>query len=291
MEYTYLKFKYEKNNTKSIQSEASFLSNEIKKFSDETDKKEKSTITDLEAYIVVKERLRDASESLRQSIEFSGKNETERALRSLSYASERLTSAYSWSRFFGMKGKEFYIDNQILRQSCQNKINEATERKQYVELYIPSLDNIQRQIHQASEELKNENYGLCLSIASKAQADVDVILGIFGVEESQYGSIAERKLEIARNNIARQSSKGIFPILGYSYYEYAASLKESDVLSSLLYSEYSLELGNLDIYFKQKKKLPLPKIDSGKLGIFISGFFAGIAVILIISPFRKKNQK
>lgn len=244
----------------------------------EIESKDRKTITDLEAYIVVKERLAEAEESANEALEIlNNTNKTERIMRSLAYASERINSAYSWATFLGKEGKTFNLNKDVLKKSCQNKISEADERKQYVELYFPgTLDNIKKEIDKAGEELEKGNYELCLSQASKAKADVDIILSVFGVDAEQYKNIVDRKLEIVKNNIARQASKGIFPILGYSYYEYANSLKESDVFSALLYSEYALELGNLDIYFKESNgKKKTIDIDTKLLVVFLFGVLVG----------------
>ena len=147
-------------------------------------------------------------------------------------------------------------------------------------------------IDKANEELGKGNYELCLSMASKAKADVDIILSVFGVDNEQYSNIVDRKLEIVKNNIARQASKGIFPILGYSYYEYANSLKENDIFSALLYSEYALELGNLDIYFRESdgKKKGIA-IDEDLLGMFLAGAAAGFIAAFLIKKRKAKMKK
>ncbi|MBS3106022.1 hypothetical protein J4234_07260 [Candidatus Woesearchaeota archaeon] len=257
------------------------VNKEIADFRNKVESIDKKTITDLEAYIVVKERLAEAEETANEALEaLNSTNNTERISRTLAYASERVNSAYSWATFLGKKGKTFNLNKDVLKKSCQNKISEADERKQYVELYFPgTLDSIKKEIDNAAEELEKGNYELCLSQASKAKADVDIILSIFGVDSEQYKNIVERKLEIVKNNIAREASKGIFPILGYSYYEYANSLKETDIFSALLYSEYALELGNLDIYFKEsngkKKIIDFVDIDKRLLSVFLVGIVIG----------------
>ena len=290
VEYATLFF-LSKNLSKSeSENEIKRLNKNISDFRAKVDNIEKKTITDLEAYIVVKERLAEAEESVNQASDLLNKsNRTERTVRALAYANERIISAYSWANFLGKKGKTFNLNKDVLKRSCQNKISEADERKQYVELYFPgTLGSIEKEIDKASEDLEKGNYELCLSQASKAKADVDIILGVFGVDSNQYGNIVERKLEIVKNNIAKQAAKGVFPILGYSYYEYANSLKDSDVLSALLYSEYSLELGNLDIYFKgdaeRKKTLDF---DQSKLGIFVIGMVVGAIAVSLI---RRKSD-
>ena len=274
--------------------EAEKLRKDINDFGKRIEAEERKTITDLEAYIVVKERLSEAESSANQALGIlNATNKTERVARILAYASERINSAGSWATFLGKEGKAFNLNKDVLKKSCQSKISEADERKQYVELYFPStLGSINSEIDKANSELQKGNYELCLSMASKAKADVDIILEVFGVDEAQYKNIAERKLEIVKNNIARQSAKGIFPILGYSYYEYANSLKDSDILSSLLYSEYALELGNLDIYFKEiNNKKSHFYVDKKLLGIFLAGVLLGFAAAFLVKVKTTKPKK
>jgi uncharacterized protein len=84
------------------------IKKEISDFSTKVENKDKKTITDLEAYIVVKERLAEAEDSANQALEILNRtNKTERAVRTIAYASERINSAYSWATFLGKKGKTF----------------------------------------------------------------------------------------------------------------------------------------------------------------------------------------
>ena len=270
------------------------IKGEIADFRSKIESIEKKTITDLEAYIVVKERLAEAEDSANQALDIVNKtNRTDRAARVIAYASERINSAKSWANFLGKEGKTFVLNKDVLKKSCQNKISEADERMQYVELYFPgTIGGIKNDVVRANAELENGNYELCLSTASKAKADVDIILSVFGVDSEQYKNLVERKLDIVKNNIARQAAKGIFPILGYSYYEYANSLKESDVFSALLYSEYALELGNLDIYFKESdgKKKSL-NIDKKLIGVFFIGVAVGALAVSLIGKRRTVKNK
>jgi len=269
-------------------NESNRLKKEINEFRSRIDSTKRKTITDLEAYIVVKERLSEAEDSANEALDILNKtNKTELAARNLAYSSERIKSADSWSQFLGKSGKEFNLDKDVLKKSCQAKISEADERAQYVELYFPgTMGNVREEIDNANSNLENGDFELCLGTASRAKADVDVILSVFGVDSEQYKSLVDRKLEIVKNNIAEETAKGVFPILSYSYYEYANSLKDRDVFSALIYSEYALEFGDLDIYFKENS--PAKKtihINNQMLGIFLAGVAIGaIAVLLIRNP-------
>src|SRR3989344_4791235 len=276
-------------NLSKIQSvnEANRLKKEISEFRIKIDSTKRKTITDLEAYIVIRERLSEAEDSANEALDILNKtNRTEFAARDLAYSSERIRSADSWSQFLGKSGKEFNLDKDVLKKSCQSKISEADERAQYVELYFPgTMGNVMKGIGNANSNLENGDFELCLATASRAKADVDVILSVFGVDSEQYKSLIDRKLDIVKNNIAEETTKGVFPILSYSYYEYANSLKNKDVFSALIYSEYALELGDLDIYFNENAPAKSNiNIDTRMLGIFLAGIAVGAIAVLVIKP-------
>ena len=254
------------------------------------------SVSDLETYMIVKERLIEASDLLSSAEKSLENNDTQAATYNLAYAIERINSAASWSNFFNMTSREYTIDKEMVKNSCMAKISEAEERYQYVKLFVPdALGDTQNEITKAYKDLADKNYELCLFKASKAKAEADMVLSVFGVEDSKVGNVLDRKLEAVKNNIILQESKGFFPILGYSYYEYANSLKDKDKYSALLYAEYSLELSNIDMYFKHEQKtsyfdFTLPKFDAISISLFVFGLLLGALVMLnILKPNIKKK--
>lgn len=260
----------------------------------EYQKPEYKTITDLQAYMVVEERMNEAKEFLEKSRQALAIGENNSALYNLAYGIERKFSAYAWSVFITGKGKAFRLSQEDIANSCQKKLSEAEERYQYVNLFMPGyLVNIRKRINDAYSDFSNENYEACLFKAAKAKAEVDVILNVVGVEKKNIAALLEKKLEIIQKNIVKQTEKGIFPIIGFSYYEYANDLKESDQVASLLYSEYALEMSNLDIYFPEKYTITFTDQDKKEIGIFFVGLGAGmlVGVIIVVAAKRKKKKK
>ncbi len=254
------------------------------------------TITDLQSYATVKERLLDSYDNVNLSIQYSLQNRTDDSLYSLAYAHERINSARAWAEFMGKGGQELNLDKDALEQSCRSKISEAEERYEYTRLFLPELlSGTRKDIDRAYIDLGTGNYELCLSKAAKAKAESDLILSSIGFEEAELKGLVEKKLEIARRTIARSSGKGTFPIVGYSYYEYASSLKGTDLYSALLYTEYALELSNMDIYFQKPEfnGTREPKTDFlqeyGLYAAFAGGILIGAAAILFLA-FRKRRK-
>jgi len=172
------------------------------------------------------------------------------------------------------------------------------QKVEYVKIFVPvDLSSPISGLASAYADLGNGEYAMCLFKASKAKANVDIILSVFGIEPEQVDDVLKEKQKTVKENLIDETKKGIFPILGYSYYEYANALSNDDPFSAMLYSEYALELSNLDIYFKDgkkniKKKLGIDKKALfGTLFVFIFGFVIGIASIKIIEFQRKKYKK
>lgn len=258
-------------------------------------KPEYRTISDLQAYMIVEERMSDALDFLSKSRQNLENGDKELALQNLAYAIERRFSAYSWSAFINGKGKEFQLTDKELAGSCQKKLSEAEERYQYVNLFLPGyMLHIREDIDQAYKEFNDKNYETCLFMSSKAKAEVDVILSVFGVEEEDLDELIDRKLKTVQDTIIRQTEEGIFPIVGYSYYEYASELKATDEFSSLLYIEYALEMSNLDIYFPDTKEIRFTDTDINEIGIFLIGLGTGMLIgvlVILNSKKRKKGKK
>ncbi|MBI3034168.1 hypothetical protein HYY72_03330 [Candidatus Woesearchaeota archaeon] len=268
---------------------------------------ESATITDFQAYAAVKERLIEAYYNLNTSASYNDQNRIHDALFYLAYAQERVMSARAWAQFLGKGSQKLAADKEVLEASCRSKISEAEERYEYSQIYIPeSILPSRKDIDRAYDDLKNKDYGLCLSKASKAKAESDVLLSSLGLDDGDISKLVARKLEAAKRTISRNTNKGIFPIVGYSYYEYSTSLNQTDPYSSLLYAEYALELSDMDIYFKEPKsnpatgtnqtiielwqRLPLQLPTEAKnYAIFSIGLISGAVITLAILKARKRR--
>jgi uncharacterized protein len=236
------------------------LRQDIEEYDKKIDELEIKTITDLEAYMIIKERLKEARDALNRSIE-AYEDDEEDYLREASYVIERLYTADTWSEFIGVKGKAFVFDIESLQEGCLKKLSEAEERYQYAKLLFgEELEGIKKEFDYAYEDSENGDYELCIFRASKSKAEVDTILSVIGVEEDQIEDVLNNKLKVVKGNIIEQQEKGAFPILGYSYYEYAGSLK-GERYSALLYAGYALELSNLDMYFKEESAFEIDIIN------------------------------
>lgn len=267
----------QKIDEKTYEEEMTRLKSSMGFFREQLAKKRISTITDLQTYIIVKERLDETEDYLdlireidriservhngsatRKEIESYNATEAFQQKKSiLAYGTERFYSASMWSDFFGKDPLQFVMNNDILRESCMNKIYEAQERVEYMRLYFPALiTTSQKSIALATKEYESGDYAFCLFKASKAKAQIDAMISSFSISNDTIDDVLIDKKNVASRMIRKEQDKGIFPILGFSYFEYAQSLSTSDKLqdkiSALLYYDYAIEFSNLDVYFKKK---------------------------------------
>lgn len=239
-----------------------------------------TNLGDLEAVMIIRERLYDAKENLNKI------NMTD-PIKELSYAAERAYSAKTWKKFIGFPGKE--IDEEKLKESCIMKVNEVDELYNYVAIYFPSLlQETKKELNDAKKYFDTGDYILCLFKASKSEAEINTALSALYMKDDRIDVLLENKILAAKKEVQRQIKKGTFPILGYSYYEYANALDESDKYIRLLYAEYGIELSNLDIYFPAKKPFGL-KIDEKALLTLILGFIIGISLFFARKKYRRKK--
>ncbi len=254
-----------------------------------------STLTDLQTFMAVMERVTESLDLIDEISEALKNNRTDVG-GDVGFAEERLFSAVTWSRFFDGQDKVVVVSLETLKSVCIEKISEAEERYNYVKSVIPeALDATRDDIDAAHSLLGQGKYIMCLYGASKAKAEADVLLSLMGVEEKRFDEVIDLKLRIARQALMKAQRKNVFPIIAYSYYEYGESLRDFDRVSSLLFTEYALELSNLDIYFEETKP-ELPKYAMFKFPpifyAFLVGFgLGGLFVWIIFIQMSRRSFK
>lgn len=231
------------------------------------------TVSDLETTMIVKERAFEVLNILQDpTTRYEG----------MGYTLERLNSAIAWSKFFEYPGRPLNIDETRLEQACIAKISEAEERINYLELLTGIDQTTPRQELEQVENLQREgDNAFCIFRASSIKADANSALGGRALGSQQINDFIGDKLTAARGQINRQNRD--FPILGYSYYNFAQNLQETRPNLALFFSEYALELGNLEMYFGQNSRtinfnpLRIPELSQP---YFISGILLGLSLSL-----------
>lgn len=254
------------------------------------------SISDLQTYMVIKDRIVEAKDimgSIRSAPkQTANKNasvknpetdyEANDYIYNLAFAEERLNSAVIWAAFFdsNISEKEIFSDDKEVEKLCNEKIEEAQERIQYLAFALPlDLGEIKKGIDYAMADRANKDYKLCLFKALKAKAEANSILHVMNINDDFINKSMEIKLSIVKNNIITEIQNDMFPIVGYSYYEYADELKNTDIGSALLYAEYALELSNFHVYLDDgSQNWADIRIFNHDNLLYITIFFIGLVV-------------
>ncbi len=237
---------------KRIQDDVSIIEKEMSQMSIDT-------LTDIQTSIIVSERLDETIKSIGLTEKMlNSSSSSKNAIEQLAYTVERLQSARAWMEFFGIPGKNLTVDKTATKEACQRKLAEAQERSQYIKIIFPSSVIADEVMKDAQESFQNEKYLMCLHKAAKAKAEADVVLNTMGVSDDFLQEYVRNKLLLVKEAIARSAERGFFPMLSYSYWEYATALQEHDIYSALLFSEYALEMSDFKLYFQEKKETPTP---------------------------------
>jgi len=232
------------------------------------------TISDLETYAIVQERLLESRELLR------GTDPKNPVPKDLAYARERLVSAASWASFFNMKTAPVVIDDAHLQRACLAKLAEADERLSYMQLYLPELLVESERLLGEARSYSRNNPALCIFAASKAKAQADLMASTLSVRPEHVEALLDQKLAADRMVLVKQQEDGNFPILGYSYAQYAEDLREDAVYSALSFAEYALALSDLDIYFPQERAFHIDATVWYGLLLTSVGFLIGVIVVM-----------
>lgn len=267
---------------------------------------EEKTIAGMQARGAVIERLDDARQLLELSTTDMNSGDYNDGIYRLAFANERLGSAKAWNRFLtayqgsGASLATAYVNyNESLRNGCVTRLQEADEHMQYLDVYLPGILKSSEELGPVYSYLRQGDYASCIYKASLAKAKANAMLSALSGNEN-LTKLIDKKLKAAKQSIVRQTNEGDFPIISYSYYEYSNSLKGTDQPSALLYSEYALELSNLQVYLNHNDAAGGSSQnrtgDESKLIIMAAaaGFLAGLlvfatAIILVRKTSGKKR--
>jgi len=246
----------------------------LEAYDHELSQRQIATITDLEVYAIVKERLLEAARVL-IDVNLSAPGD-------LAYAQERFVSAQSWSAFFAMPGKKVSLDDAYLLQACMQKIAEAEERIGYVRLYSEEFTATSAETLREAYAFRDSEPILCIFQASKAKAQANLITSTLFLSVENVDALLVEKLRAGEHVVAKEREKGFFPLLGYSYTRYAADLAGEQPYSALTFAEYALELSSLDMYFSSENGRAFRATFSPDIRLFLFGVVVGGALVTLL---------
>ena len=244
-------------------------------------KENATTISDFQTSGIVGNRLEDARAKLRNSIKLLEEGNITESLFQLAYGYERYETAVSWSKFFGFTENEREISQEVIKTACETKAREAVEIVEYARVLMKQGNYKNDEIARIENLSDSEEYAGCLYESMLLKSDTNFILNSF--EGTEIEEIVGGKIEAAGVIISRQNQKNLFPIVGYSYYEYAKTLENEDPISALKFAEYALEFSHLDHYLREQNPLKknIGRIRGNYIDIeYFLGVFTGVSILL-----------
>jgi len=243
--------------------------------------KEFKTFSDVETFVIVKERLLE-SRTYSDQI-----NITNISTTLLATSIERYYSAVVWSAFFDLPGEEVLVDENALRFACFEQVHYVESRVNYLKTILPEifLTSIDTELQQSYTYMSNHDYALCLFKSTKARANADLFLStIGGATNESVRLITGAKLNRSIQLIQREQDNGRFPLLGYSYLGYSQQMIEQEPYTGLLFAEYAIGFSDLSAYFPTvQQSARLTKITwQTLLAVFFIGLFVGALSMLFI---------
>jgi len=182
--------------------------------------------------IAAQMRILDAEESLRRAQSYYREGDLINTLKELSYAQERLKSAYFWLNYSGAR-----FDIHSIKDEFSDELSFAI----LLYLYISSMygSGSSREIYQYIELAENaysENLlGAAFMYAAQARAMAEAFLDILGMSEEYLRDKIAYLKGIAINQIEELTRQSLFPIISMSYLEYSHYFLQT--------RDYSLAMG------------------------------------------------
>ncbi|MEM1988796.1 MAG: hypothetical protein QXS41_03085 [Candidatus Woesearchaeota archaeon] len=275
-----------------LKVKANELKENVTKFQKNIENLKAKSLGDFQTKLIVLERIDDALQNLKSIEEFSvNENSTFEEnylsylmiIDKLGYAIERSFTVELWSMFFGKDKKEINLDLNKVKELCEQKLFEAKEVFYYINYYVPSF-NESNTLSKAEEYMKNKDYVSCVYFSTRAKVELQSAL----VGSEDKNKTVEELLKLLKATLVEQADQGYFAILGYSYFEYANTLKNFDIDSAYSFAFQGIELSDLEMYFKTKKRENIMFYERNQyLNGFYNGFLLAILLITFIFLFAK----
>jgi len=168
--------------------------------------------------IAAQMRILDAEESLKLAQTYYKEGDLITTLRQLSYAQERIKSAYFWLNYTGAR---FDLD------SIKNEFSDELSFALLLYLYISSMygtessRDIYKYIELAQNAYSENLLGAAFMYAVQARAMAEAFLDILGMSEKYLRDKIAYLKGVAINQIDELIRQGLFPTLSVSYLEYS----------------------------------------------------------------------
>ncbi len=192
---------------------------------------------------ILKERVREMDKALDDARKALEENDTSSFLDMLAIAEARAASIHGWLMLLPYLPDHPRIAETRLREACQEQLEHAREKVSYALLLDPSL----REGMQAAESARTSDPAYCAFKAAKTRAEAELVILFSMLPPGVLEDYARVNHDATRSLLSLEAGS-VFPIMAYSYYEYAGSLLRENLSSPatiILYDTYATELATL----------------------------------------------
>lgn len=168
-----------------------------------------------------------------------------------SYAIERAYTVKLWEQLINHTGKPIAFDNEKIDEVCRTINKEISIKSELLKNYGVTLfnDEISKQ---NMFTLGTSNKYLCIYKGLELNGRINTILNAVGINEDNQINYTQKIMDIAKSRFG-MNSNGDFPLIPYIYLEYSEDLfRQDDFSSAMLYSNFALSYGDLDLYLERK---------------------------------------
>lgn len=210
--------------------------------------KDINSLNKLQLYMILYERLNDAKEVLNDDYE-----NKEDFVKKIAYAKARIETINEWLKFLNNMPPGIKIDKNFLRELCKKNY----EQSLLFYNYLIGLNVFLQPFVNKEWEKLNKNYlkndVLCIMYSKILKYKVDSLLTFLYLGEEEKSYFFKSLQDIAKFYLLRNKE---FPIIAYSYYNYAKYLveEEKDYNSGIIYLQQSINFATMIYELDSEKK-------------------------------------
>ncbi|MBC7095318.1 S16 family serine protease [Thermococcus sp.] len=170
------------------------------------------------------------------------------AVSNAAFAYERIQTAKFWASL----GERYAKGNVIERESLKETARDYLDNSRLIITYITSMFgevNLQELINLMNEGegyYQDGKYSAAIFSAMEARIQAEIILDTLGIDnETILMDKLQRMKENAKVAIAQAQKEGIYPVLSFSYYEFAQSYENQggldNIQNAMMFYQYAKE--------------------------------------------------
>jgi uncharacterized protein len=243
------------NITTLLEKELTVIEDKIVDINSKKYKENIITLNDFYVWLIINDRISESRVFISNAIELISKNNetnktqeiSEQATIGFAYAQERLFTVGPWEEFITHQGESISFSKETLTNTCSILYNEVLLKSKVLEQYEISIFN--EDISNLEESFsKPFSEPTCIYTSLELAGRIDTVISSIGMNQDSSEEFSSKLFTIAKTRLSLHEEDS-FPLIPFIYFEYAEELsKQNNTNSALLYTNYALNFGNLELY-------------------------------------------